>query len=85
MEYQKIQTMILYDMYKNHGLTPSLAGEYTEEILNTYVDRIHAKYTKYKASADALLYNLQNKPNPSLAVNNIPQKKPNPKPKGFNP
>jgi hypothetical protein len=28
---------------------------------------------------------LQNKPNPSLAVNNIPQKKPNPKPKGFNP
>ena len=75
MEYQKIQTAILYDMYKNHGLNPSSTGEYTNKILDDYVDRFHAKYTKYKTSADALINNFQNKTNPSFTANTFPSNK----------
>ena len=85
MEYQKIQTAIIYDMYKNRGLNPSSTGEYTNKILDDYVDRFHAKYTKYKTSADALINNLQNKPTSSSATNTFPQTKPDPTSKWFNP
>ncbi|MCX6822594.1 MAG: L-histidine N(alpha)-methyltransferase [candidate division SR1 bacterium] len=85
MEYQKIQTAILYDMYKNHGLVPSSTGEYTSKILDDYVDRFHAKYTKYKTSADALINNLQNTSNSGRATNNFPSRKIDTKSKGFNP
>lgn len=74
--------MMLYDIYKNHALIASTTGEYTQEILTSYVDHFYAKYMKYKTtSANALLHALQNRNNATLATNTFPQIKPNSKPK----
>jgi len=81
-DYQTAQTAILYDIYKNHALKPSSTGEFTDKILDTYVDRFHTKYAQYKSSAKALMYAFQHRIKPStLASNNLPQNKPNSKPK----
>ena len=80
-DYQTVQTAILYDIYKNHGLRLSSNGEFTDKILDSYVDRFHAKYAQYKSSSNALINNLRKNPNPLLASNKLPPNKPNSKPK----